>query len=355
LASLDDRAGRLLREADQAFRSQLSPEVAWNRFQSRRRRRWLLGFAAFAAGAGLIVAFARERVMERPSPETATLVAEQLPPGQPSSLSPRLPEASELAEASERRLSPAPPANPSRLAPSSARSKHNGPNLGAADPLADGPLPADHAAPEALNAPAMTDVTCRGWASQAQPGRAVDCYLTLGRQSGVGAEVALYEAARLSAEALGDAPRALTLLEQHSARFPNSVLRVEVEWLKIRSLERAGRLDEALSASEVLLDSPVGRSLAPQLHLLRGRIYAGPRHECARALPEYVALLGEPNAAGDEAEFKRAQCLEQLQRPDEARAAYQRYLERADARSAGTARARLLAIPTSAHPSEEQR
>ena len=200
----------------------------------------------------------------------------------------------------------------------------------------------------------LTDATCRGWASQARPERAVDCYQTLARESGIGAEVALYEAARLSAEALGDAPRALALLEQHGARFPNSVLRVEVEWLKIRSLERAGRLDEALSASEALLDSAVGRALAPKLHLLRGRIYADARRECALALPEYVALLGEPGPAGDEAEFKRAQCLEQLHKPDEARAAYQRYLDRADARSAEAARARLVALPGSARASEGQ-
>jgi len=200
----------------------------------------------------------------------------------------------------------------------------------------------------------LTDATCRGWASQARPERAVDCYLTLGRNSGVGAEVALYEAARLSAEVLGDAPRALTLLEQHGARFPNSVLRVEVEWLKIRSLERAARFDEALSASEGLLDSAVGRSLAPQLHLLRGRIYANARHDCALALPEYVALVGEPGAAGDEAEFKRAQCLEQLHKPDEARVAYQRYLDREDPRSAEPARARLLAIDNSLQPSKGQ-
>jgi tetratricopeptide (TPR) repeat protein len=211
-----------------------------------------------------------------------------------------------------------------------------------------------HSTVASLPAEPLTDATCRSWASRAQPERAVDCYQTLAREAGLGAEVALYEAARLSAEALGDAPRALTLLEQHGARFPNSVLRVEVEWLKIRSLERAGRLDEALSASEALLDSAVGRTLAPKLHLLRGRIYAGARQQCALALPEYVALLGEPGPAGDEAEFKRAQCLEQLHKPAEARAAYQRYLGRADARSAETARARLVAISNSAQASEGQ-
>ncbi|HKO51243.1 MAG TPA: tetratricopeptide repeat protein [Polyangiaceae bacterium] len=205
-----------------------------------------------------------------------------------------------------------------------------------------------------LPAEPLTEVTCRAWASQARPQRAVDCYQTIARESGIGAEVALYEAARLSAEALDDAPRALALIEQHSTRFPNSALRVEVQWLKIRSLERAGRLDEALAASEALLDSAVGRSLAPKLHLLRGRIYSGVRQQCALALPEYVALLGEPGPAGDEAEFNRAQCLEQLQRPAEARAAYQRYLSRPDARSAEAARTRLMAIANSTQHSEGQ-
>jgi tetratricopeptide (TPR) repeat protein len=215
-------------------------------------------------------------------------------------------------------------------------------------------VPSSRVVAAPLPAEPLTDASCRAWASQARPERAIDCYQTIARESGIGAEVALYEAARLSAEALDDAPRALALLEQHGARFPNTVLRVEVEWLEIRSLERAGRLDEALSASEALLDSAAGRALAPKLHLLRGRIYADTRHECALAVREYVALLGEPGPGGDEAEFKRAQCLEQLHKPEEARAAYQRYLARVDARSAEAARARLVAISNSAQASEGQ-
>jgi len=327
LASRDDRAGHLLREAEQAFRSQLSPELAWKRFQSRRQRRWVLRFAVLAAAAGLAVAFTRHRLAVRAPIETSTLVAEQLPAPLPSQVAP--PRAAVL----EGRVSPPASALP--------RSRSSVPSAPLARPTVAPPTEP------------LTDLTCRGWASQA-PERAVDCYQTLARESGIGAQVALYEAARLSAEALGDAPRALALLEQHGERFPSSVLRVEVEWLKIRSLERAGRLDEALIASEGLLDSPVGRTLAPKLHLLRGRIYSGVRHDCVRALPEYVALLGEPGPAGDEAEFKRAQCLEQLHKPDEARAAYQRYLDRADARSAETARARLGALSNSAQASEGQ-
>jgi tetratricopeptide (TPR) repeat protein len=345
LANQDDPAGRLLREAESAFRSQLSADLAWKRFQARRQGRALLRFAVLAAVAGLVVALIGHRLAVVRTPgEAPVLVAEQVASPQPGSPVPR-PAASE-----ERRLDPAASAAPG------AR-----PALPAAGPKAVGPTSVGPSAiSSSRNAVAhspvepMTDAKCRAWASQAQPERAVDCYQTIGRESGIGAEVALYEAARLSAEALGDAPRALTLLELHGARFPNSVLRVEVEWLKIRSLERAGRLDEALAASETLLDSAVGRALAPKLHLLRGRIYSDARKQCALALPEYVALLGEPGPAGDEAEFKRAQCLEQLKRPDDARAAYQRYVARPDARSAAAARARLVAISNLAQSSEGQ-
>jgi len=334
LVSRDDRAGRLLREAESAFLPRISPDRAWNRFQSRRHRHSLLRFAVLAAGVGAAAAFMSHR-MAAPAPiEAPQLVAEQVLPPQPSAVTPDQ-AAVQDAAVQGRRVSPSP--SLARRARSSSASISVSHTIGA--PPAEEP---------------PSDVTCRRWVSHSRLERAVDCYLTLARGSGIGAEVALYEAARLSAEALDDAPRALALLEQHGARFPDSVLRVEVEWLKIRSLERAGRLDEALTASEALLDSAVGRSLAPKLHLLRGRIHADARHDCARALPEYVALLGEPGAAGDEAELKRAQCLEQLKRPDEARSAYQRYLSRADARSAGAARARLLAISNSDQSPEGQ-
>jgi hypothetical protein len=322
LASRDDPTGRLLREAERAFRAQLSPERAWKRLQARRQRRWTVRFAVLAAATAAAVAFTRHQLAVRAQIDVPTRVAEQVPRTSPS-------PAPRQAVDPEQRIPP-----PGSLVPRARKSSWLVPpsRSPAAQPLPTEPL---------------TELTCRGLASHARPERAVDCYQTIARESGIGAEVALYEAARLSAEALEDAPRALVLLEQHGTRFPNSVLRVEVEWLKIRSLERAGRLDEALIASEGLLDSAAGRTLAPKLHLLRGRIYAGARHECALALSEYVALLGEPGPAGDEAEFSRARCLEQLHKPEEARVAYQRYLARPDARSGEAARARLVALPES--------
>jgi hypothetical protein len=56
---------------------------------------------------------------------------------------------------------------------------------------------------------------------------------------------------------------------------------------------------------------------------------------------ELVALVGEPGERGDEAELRRARCLEKLGRSTDARAAYQHYLERPDARNGQEARRRL--------------
>jgi tetratricopeptide (TPR) repeat protein len=172
----------------------------------------------------------------------------------------------------------------------------------------------------------------------------VECFHALGQGSGLQAEVALYEAARLSEEYLHDAPRALRLLDAYERRFPGGKLRTEVEWLRVQSLERAGRLDEALNTSETLLATPSGRRIASDLHFLRGRIYQDKRGDCASAASEFVAMIGETGLRGDEAELRRAQCLEKLGRHDDAVAAYERYLRRPRPASETKARERLLLL-----------
>jgi hypothetical protein len=201
------------------------------------------------------------------------------------------------------------------------------------------PLPSR--APATTREPA-TEARCRGLSSAGKSGPAVDCFEELSRaETGLTADVALYEAARLSAEGLQDPKRALRLLDEHQRRFSGSALRGEVEWLKVRSLHRSGRVDEALQASEALLATAAGRTLASDLHFLRGQIYQDARRDCAHAINEFVALVGEPGTRGDQAEFRRATCLEQLGRHADALAAYERYLQRPQAASAKSARERL--------------
>ncbi|HEX6275044.1 MAG TPA: hypothetical protein VFZ53_18505, partial [Polyangiaceae bacterium] len=120
--------------------------------------------------------------------------------------------------------------------------------------------------------------------------------------------------------------------------------RGEVRWLRVQSLERAGRLDEALSESEAMLAAPEGRALSSEIHWLRARIYANVRNDCQRATSELVALVGEPGPRGDEAEMLRAACLERLGRTSDALAAYRKYLERAEPRRLNEARAKVEAL-----------
>ena len=83
------------------------------------------------------------------------------------------------------------------------------------------------------------------------------------------------------------------------------------------------------------------RALSSELHLLRGQIFQDRRQNCAAAASEFVALIGEPGRLGDEAESRRAECLERLGRTSDARLAYQQYLRRSDPISADKARSRL--------------
>ncbi len=200
-----------------------------------------------------------------------------------------------------------------------------------APPVPARPAPADEA-------------TCQQLSRKGELPAAVECYRTLARAGGVLGELGLYRAAKLELENRGRAAQALSLLDEHRTRFANGALRGEVEWLRVQALSRAGRVDEALAESEQLLAGPLGSALASDLHLLRGRLYQDQRRDCARAVQEFVALVGDPSARGEDAEFRRARCLEALGRASDAKAAYEHYLGRKNAPRRLEATARIAAI-----------
>jgi tetratricopeptide (TPR) repeat protein len=307
----DGTAGSLLRGADESFRKGFVEGGAWQRLEQRRQRRrtatsWALGACAVAAAIAIVGLRSRSddgELVVSPEPVPVS-IPEGL--GEPPT-----------------QVTAARPLEPSVLAPPRS--------------------PAVRVARKADQEP-RSEASCRSLASTGEVEAAVKCFQDLSRGSGLGAEVALYEAARLSAERLQDPRRALRLLDEHQSRFSGSALRGEVEWLRVQSLDGSGRFDEALATSEALMATAAGRTLASELHFLRGRIYQDTRRDCARAVSEFVALVGEPGARGDEAEFRRATCLEELGRRDDARAAYERYLDRAAPASASKARERLRVL-----------
>ncbi|HEX6274335.1 MAG TPA: hypothetical protein VFZ53_14940, partial [Polyangiaceae bacterium] len=193
LAGDEGETGRLLRSADTKFREKLDESGAFRSIERLRRRRVAMSWGALIA-SGLVAAFALSQrfASEQSRAEGATLTAEPLPP----------PPAAALA----------PPAPPEEL-----------PAARAVETPRAAPAPVRSAGIEHAD-----EASCRKLVSAGNAERAVECFRTLARGDGIGAEVASYEAARISAEALRDAGRALRLLDEHDARFPSGALRGEV-------------------------------------------------------------------------------------------------------------------------------
>jgi hypothetical protein len=303
LAGESDETGRLLRSADAEFREKLDESGAFRAVERTRRVRaaitWGLAGIGAALALGILTQSGRRFGAE---PAEITLTAEPLPP-----LVPAEPSVAKPSEAPAARVE-TPRSSPPALRTAEAES--------------------------------FDEASCEKLAAGGEAERAVSCFRGLARGNGLGAEVASYKAARISAERLRDATRALELLDEHTSRFPSGALRGEVRWLRVQSLERAGRFDEALGESEALLGAPEGRALSSDIHWLRARIYDA-RSDCGSAVSELVSLVGEAGERGDEAEMRRAVCLERLGRKSEARAAYEHYLERAEPRRVNEARQKV--------------
>jgi hypothetical protein len=313
-------AGGLLRDAKQAFLADLSESRAFRQLERRRVRagriRTFAAVATVAVAAGGATAWFHQAAFRN----TSSAQAEPLPA-----------DASAFTAEPEEEI---PVSAPRAAAPSATEVKaERTSNRSRTVPS----VSAVSSSPRVVPNEAECQAEYKARAFQ----RAADCFRSRTSGNDLAAEVATYRAARIHAESLGDPRGALLLLDEHRRRFPNGAMRGEVELLRVRSLNQSGRYDEALAASETLLGTPTGRALSSQLHLLRGQIFQDRRQDCAAAASEFVALMGEPGRLGDEAELRRAECLEKLGRATDARLAYQHYLRRDNPISADKARQRL--------------
>jgi hypothetical protein len=117
---------------------------------------------------------------------------------------------------------------------------------------------------------------------------AVSCYDRIAAGAGVGAELALYEKARLEARGLGNKSAALRTLSQHQARFGSGSLATEVAMTRIELLVGTGQHAGALTAIDQALGSRAGRERGGDLHALKGDLLRR-SGECMGALHEYAA------------------------------------------------------------------
>jgi hypothetical protein len=173
---------------------------------------------------------------------------------------------------------------------------------------------------------------------------ALDCYRRQSEQKGMSGELALYEIARLKRDVLSDYAGALEALKTYDARFPNGSLRGEVQVSRVELYGRLGRNDDALAESARLLETPVGKEHANDLHLLRGNLYRLPLRDFAKAEAEYAKVSDERGAVGDEAQFQRAACLERMGQVPAALGVYESYLKRPHPRHSSEAQARIQAL-----------
>lgn len=363
---VEGRFGRLLKDAHREFADELDQPAAFRRVTERlsparrsgpRRSYWLvpatlLMLAGFVALPSITAAVRRLR-----SADTPVLVAEDLrgfhgrpPPtasavtlaATPAPAEPTKTRRGDRNRASEAKLN-AQAASPSgsargdgRTAPSSvAESLDPQPTVPKPDVTA-GPTPAP--APEPADSGAAPD--CLSFARRGQTRDAEACFLKRAEGSGLGAEMALYEVARLRRDVLADAPGALAALAEYRTRFPTGSLRREADMSQLELLLQLGRSAEALKLSDELLSSSSSGERAAELHLLRGHVLRKAQSRFAEAEHEYQ-LAESAGARGGDVSYFRALCLEALGRAPEAAALFTQYLQQSQRAYADDARRRL--------------
>jgi len=155
------------------------------------------------------------------------------------------------------------------------------------------------------------------------------CLLDEARGADLGAEVALYEAARIYRDALGDTDHAIATLRELRRRFPAGALSSEAALSLVELLPRAGRYREALAESVAVLGSRPAPARADEIHLMRGDLLRGGLGDCRSALNEYAQVADVARTSiADSALFYGAVCLQTLGDRAGARRAFERYLAR---------------------------
>jgi hypothetical protein len=117
-----------------------------------------------------------------------------------------------------------------------------------------------------------TAKTCAQIARSGAAEEAITCYEKLATGSGVSAELALFEQARLAGKVLHQPERALLTLASYRARFPRGALRAEVMLAQIDWLVTSGQSARALPLVEEALRSGLLQERASELEQVRDRL-----------------------------------------------------------------------------------
>jgi hypothetical protein len=203
------------------------------------------------------------------------------------------------------------------------------------------PLPADpQTRKQSASKPGQN---CLSLAREGSHKQALECFDRQSQGSGLDAEVALYEGARLRRDVRGDLTGALSALREYTRRFPNGTFSTEAS-VTIVELEAArGNRAAALQESARILESGKARERATEIRLLRGRLHQQ-QGEYAQAITEYTSVIEQGGSLALRARVERAKCLSAVGRRDEAIAEYRQIQLRAAGPIAEQARKQLEAL-----------
>lgn len=256
-------AGDCLRSAIVARDRTAGPppfHVVRERRLRRAQRRLAFGSIAVAA-----LALLGSKLLLHREEEPTTVRAEAFVPSRPAPLP-------ALLDSAQPPLTTEPSAQPSaRPKPKPAALRLAAKPLSVRAALAPLPVPSVAApvdsSPGSGSARACAELA-RGGAAES----ALACYEGLADGSGMTAELALFEQARLEGKALRRPDRALKTLGAYRQRFPNGSLRPEVMLARIEWLLRAGEPEQALQAVDEALASGLLRERTAELERLRGSL-----------------------------------------------------------------------------------
>jgi len=175
------------------------------------------------------------------------------------------------------------------------------------------PAPSERVRPSAPPPRESDAGQCSQLAKAGQYAAASACYGRVAHGSSMGAELALYEKARLEAKALGQSAQALATLDEHTRRFPSGVLTTEVELTRIELLSQLGRRAEALGAVERGLKGALGRERGGDLQVLRAELLST-QGNCPGAL-EAVRAARQAGAHASRLEATLHRCPQEAETP----------------------------------------
>jgi hypothetical protein len=290
--------GELLRQTVQLPPRDRATAAGWERLMAaqvrrHRVRRMSMYGGALAAAAAVALFIGRGVVTDSPSIGREPLAQGTPVQGRPGDAAQESDERREATaeqapgaqrfKLSGRERAPvtaSPSAAPSATPPTSSAPSGDPASL----PASNGPAPSAALEPAKGADTSRCAALARGGDFQG----AVGCYDRIAAGAGVGAELALYEKARLEARGLGNKSAALRTLSQHQARFGSGSLATEVAMTRIELLVGTGQHAGALTAIDQALGSRAGRERGGDLHALKGDLLRR-SGECMGALHEYAA------------------------------------------------------------------